>query len=77
MAANHGSLFEYASSQETWSEYIERLELYFVANDVDSAEKRAILLNACGAGTYKLIRSLAGPSQAERRGVHGTRGAYG
>ena len=62
--AAHGSLSEYAPSQETWSEYIERLELYFVANDVDSAEKnRAILLNASGLGTYKLIRSLAAPAK--------------
>ena len=64
MAAHHGSLSEYESSQGTWSEYIERLELYFEANDVDSAEKkRAILLNACGAGMYKLIRSLAAPAK--------------
>ena len=64
MAAHHGTLAEYTPSQETWSEYIERLALYFVANDVDSTEKkRAILLHACCSGTYKLIRSLAAPAK--------------
>ena len=64
MAAHHGTMAEYAPSQETWSEYIKRLELYFVANDVDATmKKRAILLNACGSGTYKLIRNLAAPAK--------------
>ena len=37
----------------------DRLNFYFAANDVTTeAKKRAILLSACGAPTYKLIRSL-------------------
>ena len=64
MAAHHGSLREYTPGQETWDEYIERLELYFVANDIaDPEKKRAILLNACGSSTYKLFRNLAAPGK--------------
>ena len=45
-------------------EYVEQLELYFVANDIDSDEKRrAILLNACSPTAYKLFRNLAAPAK--------------
>ena len=38
--------------------YTERLEHYFEANDVNSAEKqRAILLSGCGASTYQRFGS--------------------
>ena len=41
-------------------ECVEQLELYFVANDIDSDEKRrAILLNVCGPTACKLFRQLA------------------
>jgi hypothetical protein len=47
---------------EDWTSYTERLQQYFIANDVDGNEKkRAILLSVCGAATYKLIRSLLHP----------------
>ena len=61
MAAIHGSVAPFDSSVEDWTTYIERLTQYFVANDVEAAEKkRAILLSACGPTTFKLIRSLLG-----------------
>ena len=60
--AKHGTISEYRPSQESWTEYIERLELYFVAKEItDEVKKKAILLNACGTTTYKLARSLAAP----------------
>ena len=64
MAGHHGSLKEYSPAQENWPEYIERLELYFIANDIVAPEKkRAILLNGCGPATYKLFRNLAAPNR--------------
>ena len=63
MATYHGTVAEYSPTQETWAEYVERLELYFVANDIESnAKKRAILLNVCGSTTYKLFCNLAAPT---------------
>ena len=57
--ATHGSLSEFDSTKDDWTSYIERMDFYFIANDVTSdAKKRAILLSACGAPTLKLIRSL-------------------
>ena len=48
--------------------YVERLEQYFAANDITINEKkRAILLSACGAATYRLIRSLVFPSKPSEK----------
>ena len=44
---------------EEWPSYVERLQFYLAANDVDGdRKKRAILLSCCGSATYSLFRSL-------------------
>ena len=50
--------------KKTGKEYerIERLELYFTANDIDDEEKRkAILLTSCGIECYRLFKGLTSP----------------
>uniref|UniRef100_A0A8C9XYJ5 Uncharacterized protein n=1 Tax=Sander lucioperca TaxID=283035 RepID=A0A8C9XYJ5_SANLU len=60
--ATVGSLSEYVESDGDWIEYVERLEHFFLANDITEEEKKcSILLSVCGAKTYKLIRNLATP----------------
>ena len=60
----HRSIGEFNPDKETWTAYTERLEEYFLANDVESAEKqRAVLLSVCGASTYQLIRDLLAPDR--------------
>ena len=60
----HGKIGEFDPSQETWVMYVERLELYFVANGInDAGKKRAVLLTVSGASTYRLIRSLSAPDK--------------
>ena len=57
--AVRGTLSVYDSTAEPWTIYVERLNQYFIANDVeDSSKKRAILLAVCGSKTFQLIRSL-------------------
>jgi hypothetical protein len=49
---------------EDWSNYVERLDHYFEANDIKSKDKqRAIFLATVGAKTYKLIRNLVDQDQ--------------
>ena len=44
--ATHGSIGEFNPEKETWTSYTERIDEYFLANDVESPEKqRAILLS--------------------------------
>ena len=60
----HGKIGEFDTTLESWDTYIERLELYFVANGITEAErKRAVLLTVCGPSTYKLIRNLTAPQK--------------
>ena len=66
--AKHGSVCEFNSALEDWKTYVERLEQYFAANDVTAVgKKRAILLSACGASAYQLIRSLLSPATPNER----------
>ena len=51
---------EFNSQIEDWQSYTERLQQYFIAAGVTNETKQqAILLSACGARTYRLIRSLS------------------
>ena len=60
----HGAVVAFDPANDDWSEYVERLEHYFTANDIVEGEKQsAILLNAVGASTYRLVRSLVSPSK--------------
>ena len=44
--------------------FAEQLSYYFVANGIDDADKkRAVLLSACGAATYKLLNTLVAPAE--------------
>ena len=60
----HGMAPVFNSTQEEWTEYIERLDSYFIANDLtDPAKKRAILVNVVGPRTYRLIKTLYLPDK--------------
>jgi len=56
--ATHRRLSEY-SCTEDGAAYVERMDQYFLANDVtDAAKKRVNLLSVVGDKTYQLIRNL-------------------
>ena len=62
--ATHGNIGQFDRGVEDWTAYCERLEQYFMANDVkDAGKQRAILLSVCGAATYQLIRNLVAPGK--------------
>ena len=66
--ASHSRMKVFNSAAESWVEYVERLEQYFIANDIgDAAKKRAILLSVMGSATYHLIRSLAAPARPSEK----------
>ena len=63
MAAVHGSLAAFDSNTEEWTEYIGRLEFYFIANGItDGAKQRAVLLSCCGPSMFRLMRSIVLPT---------------
>ena len=64
MAALIGKIEEFREGKEEWLQYIERLEHYFVANDVTTAaRKQAVLLTVIGPDAYKLLRNLVAPAK--------------
>ena len=52
------------ASEENFECYIERLESYFVANDVPDEKRASMLISEIGSNTYKLLKSLI-PSPAK------------
>ncbi len=59
--ATYGRIDEYDETEE-WTQYVERMDHYFEANDIeDKDKKRSIFLSVIGAKTYKLLRGLIRP----------------
>ena len=56
------------SNGEEWTNYIERLEYYFLANGIQAAnKKRVILISVMGPQAYKLLRNLISPSMPNEK----------
>ena len=62
--ATYGEIGEFKESEESWTQYVERLEQYFPANEVENlGKRRAILLSVCRSKTYALARDLPQPAK--------------
>ena len=59
-----GKIGEFIPSREDWTQYVERLEHFFLANDIKSADKkRAVLLTVIGPTAYRRLRNLLSPAK--------------
>lgn len=59
LTATYRNEGEFNESEESWTQYPERLEQYFLANKIeDDKQQRAILLSIYGSKTYGLIWDL-------------------
>ena len=58
MAAHYGAFQEFRPEVEELSVYLERMELFFIANETPAEKQVPILLNVMGATTYCVLRSL-------------------
>ena len=64
MAVTHGSVGEYDNAVKDWKTYVERVDLYLMANEItDAVKKRAVLLSLCGTKMYHTIRDLVAPTK--------------
>ena len=53
---------EFYEESEDWVQYVERMEHYFSANEIeDDDQERDIFLSVCGKNIYKLIMDLLAP----------------
>ena len=63
----YGSVQEYNQENELFSAYLERVDLFFSANDVGDDKKVPIFLTVVGSKTYSLLRSLVAPSLPQEK----------
>lgn len=59
--AQRDTFSEFNPSVEDFDCYIERLGMYFEANDIIDNKKKSVFLSVVGAKYYKLLRSLCSP----------------
>ena len=57
-----GRIREFQPVNESVTAYLERVDLYFVANGTAAKKKVPVLLISIGARTYRLLRSLVSPA---------------
>ena len=69
MAAHYGALQEFHPEAEELSVYLERVELFFIANETSDEKKVPILLNVMGATTYGVLRSLLAPANPKEKSM--------
>ena len=53
-----GQLHEFCPKSKSLTAYIERIEIFFTANDISSQKKVPVFLSAVGGTTYGLLRNL-------------------
>lgn len=62
--ATIGTLAEFDQKNQSWEEYCEIMEQFFVANNIDDGDRqRAILISVVGTSTYSLMRNLLSPDK--------------
>ena len=62
--ATLGKIGEFQPSVEDWMQYAERLEFFFAANGITTAEKKhATFLAVVGPTTYKFLHSMLAPNK--------------
>lgn len=65
MAVSFGKLEEFDTANgDDWVQYIERMEHYFLANEItDASKQRSILISSMGQKAYKILRNLIAPEK--------------
>ena len=59
MMAVYGKIEEFNAEREAWDDYINKLDNYFSANDINDEKKQAaIFLTVIGSETYSLLKHL-------------------
>ena len=56
-----GKLTEFDPRNDSITAYVERVNLFFTANDVADGKKVAVFLSVIGPKTYTLLRNLTTP----------------
>ena len=58
-----GNIGEFVEARENWSQYVERLEQFFIANDITDAKKKSIFLSFIGPAAFHTLGNLVSPQK--------------
>ena len=58
-----GTMDAFDPDTDNWPAYTERLEQFFVANDITNEKKVAVLLTVIGTKAYTLLRNIVVPDK--------------
>ena len=58
-----GRIDQFDPVKDNFENYAERLEQYFIANDVAAAKQKAVFLSVIGAETYDLLKNIIAPDK--------------
>ena len=58
-----GKIESFDETQEKWETYVERVEQFFLANNIDEDHQVPTLLSLIGSKTYTLLRDLLTPDK--------------
>ena len=58
-----GKIESFDDTKENWETYVERVEQFFLANDIDDDHKVPTLLSLIGGKTYTRLRDLLAPEK--------------
>ena len=61
MTAVIGHIGEFKPDVETITTYLERMEVFLMANSIDAEKKVAVLLSCIGSKTYGILKNLCSP----------------
>ena len=67
MASSLVRIGEFDEEKENWVSYMERLEAFFIANQVPDDRKVPVVLTVMGPKTYAILKSLVAPEQPSDR----------
>ena len=60
-------LKEFDPENEKFTEYLERVQLYFTANSIAEDKQVAVLLTSVGRKAYALLNSLLSPTKPQEK----------
>ena len=63
MAAKLGTLDEFEPTTQTNSNYVERMQMYFIANDIAEAKQVSTFFTAVGKKVYVVLKDLLSPDK--------------
>ena len=58
-----GKIEAFDETSDNWNAYVERVEQYFIANDIKENKQVAVMLCLMGNKTYGLLRNLSAPAK--------------